>query len=87
MPVLIREIAKTMGVSQGELKKLASEGLVTADIVVKALRGMTASVNADFATIPRSAEQINTSIANQWDALLVKMDQRLGLSTLYKFFL
>lgn len=56
-----------MGVTTGELKNLASQGLITTDIVLKALRGMTAKVNADFATIPRTIEQINASIVNQWD--------------------
>lgn len=48
---------------------------------------MSASVNADFATIPRTVEQINTSIANQWDQLLINLDKKLHLSDLYKFFL
>lgn len=67
MPALTREIARTMGVTTGELKGLASAGLITTDIVLKALRNMTDQVNKDFSTIPRTVEQINTAISNQWD--------------------
>lgn len=87
MPALTREIAKMMGVTTGELKSLASEGTITTDIVLKALRNMTTQVNADFATIPRTVEQINAGISNQWDQLLINLDDKLHLSDLYKFFL
>lgn len=87
MPALTREIARTMGVTTGELKGLASAGLITTDIVLKALRNMTDQVNKDFSAIPRTVEQINTAISNQWDQLLIKLDSKLHLSDLYKFFL
>ncbi|AWK86547.1 hypothetical protein DEW08_10115 [Azospirillum thermophilum] len=64
MPALTREIARTMGVTTGELKSLASEGLITTDVVLKALRNMTDQVNKDFSTIPRTVEQINAGISN-----------------------
>lgn len=67
MPALTRAIGSAMGVTTGELKNLSSQGIITTDIVLKALRGMTAKVNADFETIPRTVEQLNANISNQWD--------------------
>lgn len=87
MPALTREIAKAMGVTTGELKKLASEGLVTTDIVLRALSGMAGKINADFETIPTTVSQINARIGNEWDMMLVNLDKRLHLSDLYKFML
>lgn len=52
-PIIQNVIAKTMGVSRGELKKLASEGQITADIVKRAVLENMDEINAQFENAPK----------------------------------
>lgn len=47
-PMIENLIAKTMGVSRGELKKLASEGKVTAEVIKKAMTDNTDEIEAAY---------------------------------------
>lgn len=52
-PIIQNMIAKTMGVSRGELKKLASEGQITADVVKRAVLENMDEINAQFESAPK----------------------------------
>ena len=49
LPLVAEKIAKGLGVSTGELKKMGAEGLLTADKVFGALLSGTEKIQADFA--------------------------------------
>lgn len=51
-PQIAQRIARHMGVSVGELKELASQGRVTADIVKQAILGSADDINKQFADMP-----------------------------------
>jgi len=51
-PMLADAIAKFVGVSKGELKKLSSEGKITADIIKGALFNAAEDINAKYEQIP-----------------------------------
>ena len=51
-PLITQAIANEMGASQDQLKKLASEGKITADVVRRAVLGMTNDINSDFSKLP-----------------------------------
>ena len=53
-PQLVQRIADYMGVSVGEIKKLASEGKVTADIVKNSLLGASEDINKQFEAMPKT---------------------------------
>ena len=52
-PIIENMIAKTMGVSRGELKGLASEGKVTADIIKRAILENMDEINSQFEVAPK----------------------------------
>ncbi len=72
------EFAKILGVTRGELRKLAEEGVLTADLMADATQIMADSVNDSFdktnATISEAFEQIRGAITG----LLGKVNEETG---------
>lgn len=63
-PMIAQTIAKYMGVSTGEMKNLASEGKVTADIVKNALLSAAKETNEQFSQIPATWEEVGVLMKN-----------------------
>lgn len=64
-PTIIQAIAEYMEKPVGEIKNLASEGQITADIVKKAMFAAADETNAKFESMPKTIGQIWTSIKNE----------------------
>lgn len=58
-------IAKTMGVSRSEMKKMAEEGKITADMVKKAMYDMSDETNARFKQMPMQFGNIWNNMTTQ----------------------
>lgn len=63
-PQIAQRIAKYMGLSVGELKKVAAEGKVTSDIVKAAMLGAAGDIDAEFQKIPKTFGDIATQARN-----------------------
>ena len=63
-PTIAQTIAKYLGVSVGELRNMASEGQITADVVKNALLGMADETNAAFEQMPLTFGRIGNRIGN-----------------------
>jgi len=65
-PRLVKLIADAMGVTQGEVRKLAEEGKITTDVLFRALneRKFTAAIDAEFKTLPTTFDQAMQQITN-----------------------
>jgi len=56
-PVFMRKLADSLGKPIGQLKELASEGVLTSEVIIKATQEMAASVDDEFGdTVPTIAE-------------------------------
>lgn len=64
-PTIAQAIARYMGLSVGQMRELASEGVITADVVKNAMFGAAAETNAQFAKIPLTWEQLWTGFQNK----------------------
>ena len=63
-PLLIQNIADYMGVPRGQIKKMAEDGKITADIVKNAILGATDEINTQFEELPITWEEVNTQFGN-----------------------
>ncbi|HEK4808942.1 TPA: tape measure protein [Clostridioides difficile] len=63
-PNIIRSIADYLDVDIGKIRGMASEGMLTADIVKNSLLAATEQTNAEFEKMPYTFSQIWTSIKN-----------------------
>ena len=76
-PMLAQSIADAMGVTTGELKNMASEGQITADVVKYALFSTAEETEERFKQIPKSFSDVTTDFKNDimtglqplWDRL------------------
>lgn len=63
-PNIIQAIADYMEVPKGQLKDMAAEGQITAEIVKAAMFAAADETNAKFESMPKTFEQIWTSFSN-----------------------
>lgn len=63
-PMVAQTIATYLGVSVGEVREMASQGLITADIVKNAMLGAAAETDAAFKQMPMTWGQVWTSMQN-----------------------
>lgn len=64
-PRLAQAIAEGMGISVGELRKIAAEGSITAGVVIDALKNQAGVINEEFAKINPTVGQAMTVANNQ----------------------
>lgn len=58
VPSILDMIAKEMGVTRGELKKLSSEGAITSDVLVRSFENARKSIDDGFAkSVPTASQQ------------------------------
>jgi tape measure domain-containing protein len=79
-PRLSKALADSLGVTAGELRKMAEAGTLSADTVIKSLKGQSATLQAEFATLPitvgRSVEKLQT----QWALYIGDLDKSRGIT-------
>lgn len=63
-PLIERMIAQEMGVAQGDLKQLGSEGKITADIIKAAILNNMDEINRQFAETPQTWGSLTQRAAN-----------------------
>lgn len=63
-PMIAQTIAEYMGVTTGEMRELASEGKVTAEVVKNAMLGAAEETNAQFEQMPMTWAQVWTMLQN-----------------------
>lgn len=78
-PLLAQAIATYTGKSMGELRKMSSEGQISADIIKKALFSTAEDTEARFAKMPKTIGEIWISIKNQalmaFQPILLKINE------------
>jgi tape measure domain-containing protein len=78
-PNLIKTIADYMGVGIGQIRSMASEGQITADIVKNAMFASADEIDAKFNQMPKTWSQIWTSMKNRGikalEPVLAKVNQ------------
>ncbi|MFL1463437.1 tape measure protein [Roseococcus sp. DSY-14] len=80
LPTLAQALAGELGVSIGELRKLGSEGKLTADTVFPALLRAVERVNGEFERAPLSVGRAFGQLTAAADQFLARLDQAIGLS-------
>lgn len=77
-PMVADAIANAMGVSVGELKKLGSEGELTAERVSDAILQMGAEIETNMEMVPETAEKGFNRIVNAAKEMYVRVIQETG---------
>ncbi|MCW8041279.1 tape measure protein, partial [Acinetobacter entericus] len=79
-PGISSALAKSLDVTTGELRKMAENGELSAEKVIKALQDQSAAIEADYAKFPTTIGNALQRISTQWQILIGSMDQANGAS-------
>jgi len=77
---LAEALAKGLGVTTGELRKMAEAGELSAERVLAALEKQKQGVDAQYAEMPLTISNALQKIATSWQILIGEMDQANGAS-------
>lgn len=79
-PGISKALAQSLGVTTGELRKMAENGELSAEKVIQALQQQSTAIEADYAKFPTTIGNALQRIATQWQILIGTMDQANGAS-------
>ncbi len=77
---LAEALAKGLGVTTGELRKMAEAGELSSERVVTAISSQAASVQATYDKFPTTIGNALQRISTSWEILIGQMDQANGAS-------
>ena len=79
-PRLAKALADGLGVTTGELRKMAEAGQLSSASVIEALRGQGAAVEAQFRQLPATVGGALQNLSSQWTVYIGQVDQANGIS-------
>lgn len=77
---LAEALAKGLGVTTGELRKMAENGELSSERVIKAVGSQAAAIQATYDKFPTTISNALQKIATSWQILIGEMDQANGSS-------
>lgn len=69
-PILLSLVSKEMGVTRGELKKLASDGKITSEVIYNALASATEELTEQVALMPITVGQALTALSSKYKTFI-----------------
>lgn len=89
-PILTKYIAEYMGVTQGAIRELASEGKITAEVIKNAMIAASAEINERFEKMPKTFAQLWTIFKNRaldaWGVMFDRMSKFINTRYFQDFF-
>ena len=79
-PRLARALADGLGVTTGELRKLAEAGTLTSTTVIEALRGQSAALQREFEQLPPTVGRALTTLSTEWTRYVGEVDRANDIS-------
>lgn len=82
-PSIMDALVAATGKTKGELRELAAEGKITAEILVQAVEAYAPVVDQLFSKSVQTIDQTNTKISNSFTMLVGRIDEAAGVSASY----
>lgn len=79
-PRLMQALAEGLGVTTGELRKMAGEGKLTTDVVTKAMLSQSAVIQKEFEQFPTTIGSSIENLKTSWTVFIGELDQTHGVS-------
>jgi tape measure domain-containing protein len=79
-PRLAKALADGLGVTTGELRKLAEAGQLTSTTVIESLQGQSAALQSEFDKIPLTIGRSIQSLSNAWTVYVGEASKATGAS-------
>jgi tape measure domain-containing protein len=79
-PRLAKALADGLGVTTGELRKMAEAGKLTSATVISSLQGQSAVLQSEFEKLPATVGRALTSLSTSWTIYVGEVDKANGIS-------
>lgn len=79
-PRLAKALADGLGVTTGELRKMAEAGELSSETVIRALQGQARAIETEFGKLPPTIGRAITDLQTQWQIWIGELDQSTGAS-------
>ncbi len=80
-PIIGDALAKSLGVTRGELRAMAADGKLTADVVTKALLDQKAAIDESFSKLPLTISRAKENVKTNFALMVGELDKTSGAST------
>jgi tape measure domain-containing protein len=81
-PRLAKALADGLGVTTGELRKMANEGRLTTEVVTTALKSQADTLKGEFETLPPTVGRALQNLSTSWTIYVGEADKATGASKL-----
>jgi tape measure domain-containing protein len=79
-PRLAQALAAGLGVTTGELRNMAQQGVLTSQVVIEALQGQAQAVQTEFAKLPPTVGRAIQNLSSEWTRYVGEVDKANGIS-------
>lgn len=80
-PRVAEAIANGMGIAVGQLREMGSQGLITSETVINALKSQASVIEEEFSKMPQTVGQAFTKFGNVALKVVGEVDQAFGVTT------
>ena len=80
-PVILEMLQKSLGKTRGELRKMAEDGELTTEVVLRAVRESAEGVQAQYDQMPKTIGRAVNELSNAWMQFIGQTDGALSASS------
>jgi hypothetical protein len=80
-PRLAKALADGLGVTTGELRKMAEAGALSSETVIEALKGQSETLKTEFGTLPATVGRAVENLSTAWTIYIGQVDKASGASS------
>ena len=80
-PRLAKALADGLGVTTGELRKMAEAGALSSETVIEALKGQSETLKTEFGTLPATVGRAIENLSTAWTLYIGEADKATGASS------
>ena len=80
-PRLAKALSDGLGVTTGELRKMAEAGSLSSETVINALKGQADTLKNEFSTLPPTVGRAIENLSTSWTLYIGQTDKATGAST------
>ena len=80
-PRLAKALSEGLGVTTGELRKMAEAGQLSSETVIKALQGQADVVAGEFSKLPATVGRAIENLSSSWTLYVGETDKAMGASS------
>lgn len=80
-PVILEMLQKSLGKTRGELRKMAEDGELTTEVVLRAVRESAVGVQAQYDQMPKTIGRAVNELSNAWMQFVGQTDNTFSAST------